>query len=260
MRRLSRRQQRILKRKLKYLAVDAACGLGCVAVIVGLFIAWTNEPTTDFSGYIEENHVGMVEVSDGVWLASEDYAEMNEEREAYQESEVEAEQAAFDAVLESETAETVPVVTGSSIALENTVESAEINTEESMDISDEDAYRLCKIAMAEAEGEDTEGKALVMLVILNRVASGRFPDTIWEVITADGQFTSYRNGRYDRVEPSEDCWAALDLIQDEGWDGSCGATYFERATSEATWHSANLKTLFTHGHHTFYIEKEGETN
>lgn len=249
MRRLTRRQQRILKRKLKYLAVDAACGLGCVAVIVGLFIAWTNEPTQDWGGYIEENHIGMVEVSDGVWLASEGYEEMNKKRRAYQESEVEA-----------EAAEITPVVTGSSIALESTVESVEINTEESVDISDEDAYRLCKIAMAEAEGEDTEGKALVMLVILNRVASDRFPDTVWEVITADGQFTSYRNGRYDRVEPSDDCWAALDLIQDGGWDESCGATYFERATSETTWHSANLKALFTHGHHTFYIEKEGEAN
>ena len=46
----------------------------------------------------------------------------------------------------------------------------------------EDAYLLEKIAMAEAEGEGVEGKALVMLVVLNRVWSDRFPDTIEEVI------------------------------------------------------------------------------
>lgn len=33
----------------------------------------------------------------------------------------------------------------------------------------EESYLLAKIAMAEAESEDTEGKALVMLVVLNRV-------------------------------------------------------------------------------------------
>ena len=32
--------------------------------------------------------------------------------------------------------------------------------------------------MAEAEGEDTEGKALVILVIYNRQHSGKFPDTV----------------------------------------------------------------------------------
>lgn len=66
----------------------------------------------------------------------------------------------------------------------------------------QEAYRLAKIAMAEAEGEDTEGKALVILVVLNRVWSDEFPDTIEGVITEDTQFTAYGNGRYDRVEPT----------------------------------------------------------
>ena len=52
----------------------------------------------------------------------------------------------------------------------------------SMDWDAEDAYMLAKIAMAEAESEDTEGKALVMLVVLNRVWSDEFPDTIAGVI------------------------------------------------------------------------------
>ena len=55
----------------------------------------------------------------------------------------------------------------------------------SMDWDTEDAYLLEKIAMAEAEGEGVEGKALVMLVVLNRVWSDRFPDTIEEVIFRD---------------------------------------------------------------------------
>ena len=39
----------------------------------------------------------------------------------------------------------------------------------SRDWDADDSYRLAKLAMAEAEGEDTEGKALVVMVVLNRV-------------------------------------------------------------------------------------------
>lgn len=118
----------------------------------------------------------------------------------------------------------------------------------------DEAYLLAKIAMAEAEGEDTIGKALVILTVLNRVQSYKFPDTIEEVIFQDGEFTPIRNGRFDRVEPNEDCYAALDLIEG-GWDESQGALYFERTTTKSTWHSRNLKKLFKHGNATFYTEE-----
>ena len=52
----------------------------------------------------------------------------------------------------------------------------------SLDFDADEAYMLEKITMAEAEGEDTEGKALVMLVVLNRVWSDEFPGTIEDVI------------------------------------------------------------------------------
>lgn len=121
-------------------------------------------------------------------------------------------------------------------------------------------YIAARMAMAEAEGEDTEGKALVILVIYNRTRSGKFPDTVKGVISQRNAFTSYSNGRYDRVEPDADCWAALDLIQETGWDESQGALYFERTPEdgESTWHSRNLERLFIHGNHTFYTEKEAK--
>lgn len=126
----------------------------------------------------------------------------------------------------------------------------------------DEAYILTKIAMAEAEGEDTEGKALVILTVLNRVKAPQFPGTITEVIAQRNAFSSYSNGRYNRVEPDADCWAALDLIQIQGWDESQGALYFERTPEdeESTWHSRNLERLFIHGNHTFYTEKEAKAN
>lgn len=128
-----------------------------------------------------------------------------------------------------------------------------------IDLSDSDAYLLAKIAMAEAEGEDTLGKALVIRTILNRVESDNayFPDTVSEVIFQKDAFTPVRNGRFEKVEPNEDCYAALELIK-KGWDESQGALYFERTTKAETWHSRNLEKLFVHGNHTFYTEVDAE--
>lgn len=123
-----------------------------------------------------------------------------------------------------------------------------------------DEYTVARMAMAEAESEDTEGKALVILVIWNRTQSGNFPDTVKGVISQQNAFTSYNNGRYEAVKPDADCWAALELIQETGWDESRGALYFERTPEdgESTWHSRNLERLFIHGNHTFYTEKEAK--
>lgn len=123
--------------------------------------------------------------------------------------------------------------------------------------SKKNSYLLMKIAMAEAEDEDTEGKALVMRVVLNRVKSKEFPNSIKKVIYQERQFSPISNGRFDRVEPNEDCQKALDMITEDGWDESRGALYFE-SKSDSTWHQDNLKFLFRHGCHYFYTEKESE--
>ena len=125
---------------------------------------------------------------------------------------------------------------------------------ESESQSPDDSYLLAKIAMAEAESEDTEGKALVMLVVLNRVEADGFPDSIEEVIYQAKQFSPVASGRFDRVEPDADCWQALSLIELDGWDESMGATYFE-SESESTWHEEHLEFLFQHGNHYFYTDR-----
>lgn len=157
---LSRRQKRILKRKLKRIAGDAVAVLVGAGMFVGLLIAWANEPMPDWSEYIEENHIGMVQVEGSdTWLTQEEYEQMCKERDAYRAAEQAEEQSYYNAILQS-TETSVPTTT------------AAIG---SLDWDADDSYRLAKIAMAEAEGEDTEGKALVILVVLNRVWSDEFP-------------------------------------------------------------------------------------
>lgn len=118
----------------------------------------------------------------------------------------------------------------------------------------EDVYLLAKIAMAEAEGEDIEGKALVMLVVLNRVKTKGFPDSIEDVIYQTGQFSPVASGRFDTVRPDAGCWQAFSMIEQNKWDKSMGATYFE-SESESTWHEENLNFLFRHGSHYFYMDR-----
>lgn len=121
----------------------------------------------------------------------------------------------------------------------------------SMDFDAEESYLLTKIAMAEAEGEDTEGKALVILVVINRRNNEDFPNSIEEVIYEEGQFSPVSNGRFDEVEPDSDCFEALSMVE-KGWDESQGATFFE-SKSKSTWHRKHLRFLFKHGKHMFYV-------
>lgn len=115
----------------------------------------------------------------------------------------------------------------------------------------EDDEILLKIAMAEAEGESTEGKALVMLVVLNRVWSDGFPDSIEEVVFQERQFSvTLDGGRYYTTTPNRDCYEALELVR-HGWDESQGALFFESCDG-GSWHSENLEFLYQVGNHRFY--------
>lgn len=119
-------------------------------------------------------------------------------------------------------------------------------------LSPDDKDNLRKIAMAEAEGESVEGKALVMCVILNRVESENFADTVEGVIFETGQFSPIRSeGRWWTTSPDEECSEALNMVLD-GWDESRGALYFESCRNSDNWHSRNCEFLFTYGGHRFY--------
>lgn len=130
--------------------------------------------------------------------------------------------------------------------------------EHSTDWDAYESYLLARIAMAEAEGESTEGKAMVIRTVLNRVWDDDFPGTIEDVIfeIKDGvfQFSSVMPGeRYWNVEPDADCYKALYMVMVDHWDESEGALYFEATSNgEGTWHSKNLEYIKTVGNHNFY--------
>lgn len=98
--------------------------------------------------------------------------------------------------------------------------------------------------MSEVGYESLESKILVAHVILNRVASDKFPDTVEEVIFQNNgkvyQFSPISNGSWYKLEPNEECWEAVEIATTSEYDISEGALYFEACKNEDNWHSRNL--------------------
>ena len=115
---------------------------------------------------------------------------------------------------------------------------------------------LLRIVEAEAGGEDITGKMLVANVIMNRIQSGRFPDTVTEVVyqknsNGKAQFSPTVNGRIDSVKVSQQTLNAVERVLD-GEDSSNGALYFRSVHSNGTWHDSALRRVVEHGNHIFY--------
>lgn len=77
-------------------------------------------------------------------------------------------------------------------------------------IQGEERELLARCVMAEAGNQGILGQRYVVAVILNRVESPDYPNTITEVITQRGQFSSYWDGGMDRHTPTEDTYTAID--------------------------------------------------
>lgn len=132
--------------------------------------------------------------------------------------------------------------------------------EEGMEIlSEEERTVLQRIVEAEAGGEDAKGKQLVANVVLNRVASEDFPNTISEVVFQESngvtQFSPVKNGRFYTVSISEETKQAVERAL-QGEDLSDGALYFAARKyankKSMKWFDEKLCFLFQYGNHEFF--------
>ncbi len=114
---------------------------------------------------------------------------------------------------------------------------------------------LERIVEAEAGGQDLKGRILVANVILNRVKSERFPDTVKEVVFAHRQFSPVQNGRYYQVTVSNTTKKAVRMALN-GTDYSKGALYFMcRSASDpdnVAWFDRDLTKVKEYGCHEFF--------
>lgn len=138
-------------------------------------------------------------------------------------------------------------------ATEAVVETEE--AEEAMVLSESDYNTLLRIVQAESGGCDITGKILVANVILNRVDSNEFPDSIHGVVYQKSQFSPVIDGSINRCKVSDETREAVDRALN-GEDPSEGALYFmnrsKSAPKNVRWFDTKLSFLFKHGEHEFF--------
>lgn len=112
-----------------------------------------------------------------------------------------------------------------------------------------DIYLLAKVVYAEARGEPYTGKVAVAAVVLNRVKSSSFPNTISGVVYQPYAFTAVNDGQIN-LTPNEECKkAAQDAIN--GWDPTYGCLYYYNpAVATSSW-IFSRPTVITIGNHVF---------
>jgi len=120
--------------------------------------------------------------------------------------------------------------------------------------TDEDYQVLLRIVQAEAGICDPKGKILVADVIINRVLSGKFPDSVKAVVYQPSQFQPVSNGTINTVKVTAETIECVDRAL-AGEDYSNGALYFmnRRASGRAaSWFDRRLTYLFAHDGHEFF--------
>ncbi len=120
--------------------------------------------------------------------------------------------------------------------------------------NDDEVWWLAKIIQAEAGGEPFLGKMAVGEVVLNRVASEEFPDTIYSVIFDNEhgvQFTPTVNGAIEG-EPGRDAIIAAKLVLDGARVGKNLLYFLNPAIAVSTWIPENRSFALTIGSHDFY--------
>ncbi len=122
-------------------------------------------------------------------------------------------------------------------------------------LSKDEKEILCRIVEAEATGEDVKGKMLVANVVMNRVKSERFPDSVKKVVFAKRQFSPVSDGRYYRVKVTSETKKAVERVLD-GEDYSKGALYFmsrgKASSRNVSWFDRKLTKVLKYGTHEFY--------
>jgi len=106
---------------------------------------------------------------------------------------------------------------------------------------------LARLVYGEARGEPYAGQVAVAAVVLNRVKSSSFPNTVSGVIYQAGAFDVVKDGQINLTPNSTAKKAAQDAIN--GWDPSYGAIYYfnpNTATNKWIWSRPMTVTIGNH--------------
>ena len=115
----------------------------------------------------------------------------------------------------------------------------------------DDLFWLSRVVYAESGNQSLDGKIAVANVVLNRVKSPIFPNTIEGVLAQKNQFPTYGSGSLAKRTPNEGSIIAAKLAMDGAVvEEAAGALYFDSASN--SWASRNKTHITTIGGHKFY--------
>lgn len=117
--------------------------------------------------------------------------------------------------------------------------------------TEQDLKLLANAVYGEARGEPYDGQVAVAAVILNRLDSPLFPNTISGIIFQPGAFTAVSDGQIWLTPNKQAMEAVIDAMN--GWDPSENALYYfnpKTATSKWIWTRTQIKQI---GEHIFCI-------
>ena len=89
---------------------------------------------------------------------------------------------------------------------------------------EDDLYTLASVINGEGRGEPYTGQVAIGAVVLNRVESDKFPNSIAEVVYQSGAFDSVRDGQINLTPSESAIRAATDALN--GWDPTDGLYIF----------------------------------
>ena len=114
-----------------------------------------------------------------------------------------------------------------------------------------DTYLLARCIYAEARGESYTGQVAVGAVVLNRVKSAEFPNTIAGVIYQRHAFTAVSDGQINLTPDQTALNAAKDAMN--GWDPTGGCLYYYNPAKATSSWIFSRETVVTIGKHVFAI-------
>lgn len=115
--------------------------------------------------------------------------------------------------------------------------------------SSSDIWLLAKVIEAEARGESYVGQVAVGAVVLNRVESASFPDTISGVVYQAGAFSAVTDSNWSVSPSATSKKAAQDAIN--GWDPSYGCLYYYNPAKTSNKWIRTRPVVTTIGSHVF---------
>nr|MDD6335124.1 spore cortex-lytic enzyme [bacterium] len=112
-----------------------------------------------------------------------------------------------------------------------------------------DVYLLARVVYSEARGEPYEGQVAVAAVVLNRIKSPSFPNTMSGVVYQAGAFSSVADGQINLAPDDTAIRAARDALN--GWDPTNGCLYYYNPAKTTNKWMLSLPVYLSIGRHNF---------